>query len=301
MSSIDIQTSGLTKYYGSSLGIANLNMTVQRGEIFGFCGPNGSGKTTTLRLLLGLIKPSKGGITLLDKQQDIGARDILSDIGYLPGDIGLYGDLSGIQYLKHLMKLRRRANRNNIRERMEYLIDRFNIDVHRLIESYSKGMKQIIGIIQAFMHEPQLLILDEPSAGLDPIMQESLYELLREMRHQGKTVLFSSHVLSEVGRMCDRVGFVKKGELICTKDVKKVAKTAGHNITLRLSTPLQHIPDEIRSLAGVRDTTIRDDVWEFNYTGEIKLLIQCLAGMPVRDMVCEKPHIEEVFYKYYED
>ena len=276
-------------------------MTVQRGEIFGFCGPNGSGKTTTLRLLLGLIKPSEGQITLLDKNQDEGAKDILSDIGYLPGDIGLYEDLTGMQYLKYLMKLRKRGKRDNIRKRMEYLIDRFSIDVHRLIESYSKGMKQIIGIIQAFMHEPQLLILDEPSAGLDPIMQESLYELLQEMRHQGKTVLFSSHVLSEVGRMCDRVGFVKKGELICIKDVNEVANTVGQNITLRLSTPLQRIPDEIGLLAGVRDTTLRGEVLAFNYIGEIKRLIQCLAGMPVEDMVCEKPNIEEVFYTYYED
>ena len=278
MSSIDIQTSDLTKLYGASVGIANLDMTVQRGEIFGFCGPNGSGKTTTLRLLLGLIKPSKGRMTLLDKNQDVRAKDILSDIGYLPGDIGLYEDLTGIQYLTYLMKLRKRGKRDNIEKRMEYLIDRFGIDVNRIIESYSKGMKQIIGIIQALMHEPQLLILDEPSAGLDPIMQERLYELLQEMRNKGKTVLFSSHVLSEVGRMCDRVGFVKQGELICIKDVNEVAKTAGQNITLRLSTPLQRIPDEIGLLAGVRDPMLRAEALAFNYTGEIKPLIQCLAG-----------------------
>ena len=301
MSSIDIQTSGLTKYYGSSLGIANLNMVVQRGEIFGFCGPNGSGKTTTLRLLLGLIKPSKGKMTLLDKNQDIGSKEILSNIGYLPGDIGLYKDLTGIQYLTYLMKLRKRRNCDGIRERMEYLIDRFNIDIHRIIESYSKGMKQIIGIIQAFMHDPQLLILDEPTAGLDPIMQEFLYELLQEMRHKGKTVLFSSHILSEVGRMCDRVGFVKKGELVCIKDVGKVKKSTGNNITVRLSTPLQRIPDEIRLLEGVRGAKVRGDVLEFNYTGSMRLLIQCLAGMPVENLVCEKPKIEEIFYKYYED
>jgi len=301
MSSIDIQTSDLTKLYGASVGIANLDMTVQRGEIFGFCGPNGSGKTTTLRLLLGLIKPSKGRMTLLDKNQDVRAKDILSDIGYLPGDIGLYEDLTGIQYLTYLMKLRKRGKRDNIEKRMEYLIDRFGIDVNRIIESYSKGMKQIIGIIQALMHEPQLLILDEPSAGLDPIMQERLYELLQEMRNKGKTVLFSSHVLSEVGRMCDRVGFVKQGELICIKDVNEVAKTAGQNITLRLSTPLQRIPDEIGLLAGVRDPMLRAEALAFNYTGEIKPLIQCLAGMPVEDMVCEKPNIEEIFYTYYED
>jgi len=301
MSSIDIQTSDLTKLYGASVGIANLDMTVQRGEIFGFCGPNGSGKTTTLRLLLGLIKPSKGRMTLLDKNQDVRAKDIHSDIGYLPGDIGLYEDLTGIQYLTYLMKLRKRGKRDNIEKRMEYLIDRFGIDVNRIIESYSKGMKQIIGIIQALMHEPQLLILDEPSAGLDPIMQERLYELLQEMRNKGKTVLFSSHVLSEVGRMCDRVGFVKQGELICIKDVNEVAKTAGQNITLRLSTPLQRIPDEIGLLAGVRDPMLRAEALAFNYTGEIKPLIQCLAGMPVEDMVCEKPNIEEIFYTYYED
>jgi ABC-2 type transport system ATP-binding protein len=283
------------------MGIANLNMTVQRGEIFGFCGPNGSGKTTTLRLLLGLIKPSQGEITLLGKKQDMSSRSILSDIGYLPGDIGLYEDLTGSQYLKYLMKLRKRRNRNSIRQRMEYLIDRFSIDVHRVIASYSKGMKQIIGIIQAFMHEPQLLILDEPSAGLDPIMQERLYELLQEMRQEGKTILFSSHVLSEVGRMCDRVGFVKQGELICVKDVKQVAKSTGHNITVRLSTPLQRIPDEIGLLDGVRGAKIQEYVLAFNYTGEIKRLIQCLAGMSVEDVVCEKPDIEEVFYSYYED
>jgi len=276
-------------------------MTVHRGEIFGFCGPNGSGKTTTLRLLLGLIKPSKGDITLLGQKQDMRSRDILSDIGYLPGDIGLYKDLTGIQYLTYLMKLRQRGNCDRIRQRMGSLIDRFGIDVHRVIESYSKGMKQIIGIIQAFMHEPQLLILDEPSAGLDPIMQERLYEVLWEMREMGKTVLFSSHVLTEVARMCDRVGFVKQGELIGIKDVGQVAKTAGRNITVRLSTPLQRIPDEIGLLDGVRGTLVQEDVLTFNYTGEIKRLLECLAGMAVEDMVCEKPDIEGSFYSYYED
>lgn len=301
MSSIDIQTSGLTKYYGSSLGIANLNIIVRRGEIFGFCGPNGSGKTTTIRLLLGLIKPSQGKITLLDKSLDIGSKEILRDIGYLPGDIGLYKDLTGIQYLKHLMKLREKRKYDGIKERMEHLVSRFNIDVQRKIKSYSKGMRQIIGITQAFMHEPQLLILDEPTVGLDPIMQELLYSLLQETRNKGKTVLFSSHILSEVGRMCDRVGIVRKGKLIRTEDVGKIKKHAGNNIAVELSTPLQRIPNEIRLLEGVRNLSIQDDVIEFNYTGEMKLLIQCLAKMPVENFVCEKPKIEEEFYKYYED
>jgi ABC-2 type transport system ATP-binding protein len=216
-----IEATDLTKYYGSSRGVIDLNLSVQRGEIFGFLGPNGAGKTTTIRLFISLIAPSKGNIYLLGKESKKGDKELLQKIGYLSGEIGLYHDLTGMEYLRHLMKLRGGNQMKISGKKMDSLIERFNTDLHRKIKKYSSGMKQIVAIIQAFMHDPILLILDEPTRGLDPLMQEQFHDLLREEKSRGKTIFLSSHNLREVEKVCDRVGVIKEGRLILVEEIEK--------------------------------------------------------------------------------
>ena len=192
-----ITTRGLTKYYGRFTGVEDLNLSVRQGEIYGFLGPNGAGKTTTIRLLLGLLKPSSGNMRIMGRETARFQKEPANLIGYLPGEIGLYKDLTGKAYLQHFMELRTGKVDHARRLRMEGLMHRFNIAFDKKIAAYSKGMRQVIGIIQAFMHNPRLLILDEPTAGLDPIMQELFYEFLLEEKEAGKTIFFSSHILKE--------------------------------------------------------------------------------------------------------
>lgn len=297
--SISIQTYNLTKCYGTSPGVSEINLNVKQGEIFGFLGPNGAGKTTTIRLLLGLIKPSKGTIQLFGKDIAIFLNESLHDIGYLPGDIGLYRDLTGIQYLTHFMKLRKKHADDDFHYRLDQLMHKFNIDFQKKIKSYSKGMRQILGIIQAFMHEPQLLILDEPTTGLDPMMQEVFYDLLFEMKSKGRTIFLSSHILGEVERVCDRVGIIKKGKYIRTEELDKDNMLIGKKITLTISS--EQIPNSLKNLNGVKELTMIKNRLDFFYSGDIFSLIQCLAQLKVMDLLCETPSIEDVFFNYYKD
>jgi ABC-2 type transport system ATP-binding protein len=297
--SMTIKTCNLTKYYGSSPGVLDLNLTIQHGEIFGFLGPNGAGKTTTIRSLLGLIKPSKGGIQLFGKNITTHLSDCLQDIGYLPGDIGLYKDFTGIQYLTHFMKLRKKEQDENSQNRLKQLITSFNIDFEKKIKSYSKGMRQIVGIIQAFLHAPKLLILDEPTTGLDPMMQEVFYNLLIEMKKMGKTIFLSSHILNEVERVCDRVGIIKKGKYLCTENLKEKNVLIGKKITLTI--PSEQIPDCLKNLSGVQELTVTKGKINFFYSGDISALLQCLTLLNVKDLSCETPSIEDAFFNYYKD
>jgi len=210
-----IETQGLTNYYGKTRGIEDLNLSVKEGEIFGFLGPNGAGKTTTLRLLLDLIHPSSGQAKIfgLDSHKD--NLEIKQRIGYIPGELNLYRNMRGRDLLNYLARFYNGLDSVFIIG----LTKRFKLDLERKIKTYSKGMKQMLGVIQAFMNDPDLLILDEPTSGLDPFMQQEIYNLFRETKEKGKTIFLSSHNLYEIQKICDRVGIVREGHLVAIENI----------------------------------------------------------------------------------
>jgi ABC-2 type transport system ATP-binding protein len=296
-----IELKGLTKYYGSYPGIISINLGINKGEIFGFLGPNGAGKSTTIRCIIGLIKPTRGEIFVFGKIKKARHIEIFKDIGYLPGDIGLYKDLNGNEYLNHLLRLRMGKNYRERNDKLVSLQKRFNIRFDRKINTYSKGMRQITGIIQAFMHNPQLLILDEPTTGLDPMMQEEFFNLILEEKKDGKTIFLSSHILSEIEKVCDRAGIIKNGKLIYVEEINRYRTMLGKNIKVEpMESPektLKIINDIIESEKAV----LRNGRIEFYYQGEIQKLIKQLSQLRVKDFTCETPRIEDIFFRYYED
>jgi ABC-2 type transport system ATP-binding protein len=291
----------LTKYYGSSPGIIDINLEIHEGEVFGFLGPNGAGKSTTIRLIIGLIKPTRGKIAVFGKDKIAHHVKIIKDIGYLPGDIGLYKELTGNEYLYHFLKLRTGKNYRHYDENLMSLQTRFNIRFDKKIKTYSKGMRQIIGIIQALMHNPRLLILDEPTSGLDPFMQEEFYNLVLEEKKKGKTLFLSSHILSEVEKVCDRVGIIKQGKLIHVEEMSNYRTMVGKNVKVETLEPPERAVEKLSNLIEPRKFTIKNGRIEFYFNGDMQKLIDQLAGMKVRDFICETPRIEDVFFRYYED
>src|SRR5690242_7178177 len=229
-----IETRGLTKQYGRQLApaLADLDLTVESGEIFGFLGTNGAGKSTTIRLLLGFLHPSRGVAHVLGHDIDRGSVEIRRRTGYLPGRIAFWDGLTGERLLDELAAMSGRAP-----TRRAELLDRLELGdvLRRPVRDYSRGMRQKLGIIQALQHDPELAILDEPSEGLDPLMQRAFYEILEELRAAGRTIFFSSHVLSEVERICDRVAIVRRGRLVALEDVAALLERRKRNVEMRLA------------------------------------------------------------------
>ena len=298
---VAIVTTGLTKHYGTTIGIADLNLEVRRGEVCGFVGPNGAGKTTTIRLLLGLLRPTRGNIKILGRNINRNPQTLLHRIGYLPGDVGLYRDMTGIQYLHHLLRLKTRKPSADILKRVEDLQCRFDIDFHRKIGVYSKGMRQIVGIIQAFMHNPELIILDEPTSGLDPMMQERFYELLAEERERGTSIFLSSHILTEVTRVCDRVMLVKDGHLVRVDEIETYKTRLGKRITLQTDFPDGELHESLKRLEGISGITVKGNQIQFFFNGDMKSLILFMAQIEVADFLCEPLGIEHVFLDFYRE
>lgn len=294
-----IELNGLTRYYGATRGIENLDLQVQAGEILGFLGPNGAGKTTTIRLLLGLIRPNQGTIRLLGKDMSEHFPELRRQLGYLPGDLGLYPDLSGRDYLRHMLRLHAGSAANP--NKLEELAELFGFAFDKPIRTYSKGMRQILGIIQAFAHSPELLILDEPTTGLDPLNQELFYQMVSRERSAGTTVFFSSHILSEVQRVCDRVAMVRQGRLVQIQDVHQLRAKIGKRIRLTSSSGRVQVTAALNDLAGVYQLATRGDIVEFQYTGAINNLLHQLANMPIDDLICVNPEIEEIFFDLYRE
>jgi ABC-2 type transport system ATP-binding protein len=295
-----IEMHGLTKHYGSARGIADLELAINEGEIFGFLGPNGAGKTTTIRLLLGLMKPSAGSIDILGKKLAGHRQEILNDIGYLPGDFGLYQELSGLDFIRHLLNARGLPDNKPVRDKTEELVRRFGFDLKGKIKTYSKGMKQIVGIIQAFCHDPKLVILDEPTSGLDPLVQEKFYELLHQEQRRGITVFLSSHILKEVERVCDRVGIIKEGKLAFVEDLKKYRSLVGKKITLDLILgDSLHILNSLKKGFGVTEISSSEKRLEFFYKGDIQRLLEYIGGLQITNILIEVPTLEDFFLSYY--
>ena len=290
-----IETEGLTKLYGSQRGIEDVSFAVEAGEVFGFLGPNGAGKTTTIRTLLDLIHPSAGSARLfgLDSRRDSVA--IRARLGNLPGDFGFGRETSGGEALRLLARLRGVEGLG----RAEALAKRFHADLERPLSQLSRGNRQKIGLILATFHEPELLILDEPTGGLDPLMQAEFLALLAEERERGAAVFVSSHDLDEVQRICDRVGIVRKGRLIAVERIEDLLGKARRRVTLRVAAPAGL--RALGGLAGVSGLEIDGERVSFELAGDFDAVIAALAPHHVLDLEAVHPSLEEVFLAYYRE
>jgi ABC-2 type transport system ATP-binding protein len=288
-----IRTEKLTKYYGSHRGIIEVNLEVDKGEVFGFLGPNGAGKTTTIRVLLDLIRPTSGKAFVFDIESSADPAAIHRRIGYLPGEFALYDRLTGGQTLEYFGNLRGGVDRAY----QAQLIERFDLDPSRRFREYSKGNKQKVGLVAALQHKPELLLLDEPTAGLDPLIQQTFFELLRESVKDGGTVFLSSHILSEVERSCDRVAIIREGRLVRVDRVDALRDLAHHQVELRFAGPAP--VTEFKKLSGVSDVEVEDHVLRLRVLGAITPVVQAAARLGVIDFLSHEPSLEETFLAQY--
>jgi ABC-2 type transport system ATP-binding protein len=294
MTEAAISINKLTKNYGSSRGISNVDLEVATGEVFGFIGPNGAGKSTTIRTMLDLIRPSSGSAKILGLDSRQHSVEIHRRVGYLAGDMETDPGLSGRQYLEYAASLRGGVSR----ELMDKYIKRLQCDTKKKIKHLSRGNKQKIGLVAALMHDPDLLILDEPTSGLDPLVQAEFNNIIKEQVAKGKTAFISSHILSEVQSICDRVGFIREGKLIKVQSVDSLINEAYRKV--RVSFKKAPALAEVKALKGVMDAAATKDTITFSYHGEAKPLIKWLAGQDVTDVVIDEAHLEDVFMEYYE-
>ena len=292
---IVIRTEGLAKDFGGGTGLLGIDLEVRRGEIFGFLGPNGAGKSTAMRTLLNLIQPTAGSATIfgLDIVRD--SREIRARVGYLPGDFELYGDLTGAELLDYFAALRGGVDRA-VRDD---LCERFSAQTDRPIRDLSTGNRQKIGLVQALMHEPELLILDEPIAGLDPLVQQSFHSLLAQLREQGRTVFLSSHTLSEVERVAERVAVLREGRLVVVDELENLLELAVQ--TLEVEFAATPDLDELRAIPGVRSVSLGHGHVVINYEGSPDALIKALARHEVVRIRSRGEDLEEVFLRFYRD
>ena len=286
-----IEIKGLTKYYGKHMGIENVSLAVEEGEIFGFIGPNGAGKSTTIRVLLALIKPTAGGATIFGKDCVKDAADIARDVGYLPGESAYYDNMT----VRELAKYAADLYGKNCDGRTEELSGRLQLDLKRKIADLSLGNKKKAGIVCALLHSPKLIILDEPTNGLDPLIQQEFYSILREENARGATVFFSSHVLSEVQKICDRVAIIKEGGVV---GVQKISELRA-NSHKKISVTADAIPEGHFGVPGVENYSQEGGAAEFMFMGDVADILARLASLRVRDLLIEEPTLEEIFMHYY--
>jgi len=288
-----ISTQGLTKHYGSIPALEDLTLDVHAGEIFGFLGPNGAGKSTMIRTLLGFLHPTHGSAEVLGMDTATRSVEIRTLTGYLPGGIALYDSLTGEQVLDYLARLQGREA-----YRRAELIDRLQMpaaDLRRRVRDYSRGMRQKIGVIQALQHDPELAILDEPSEGLDPLMQQAFYGILTDLRAEGRTIFFSSHVLSEVERVCDRVGIIRHGRLMAVHEVRELLARRRRKVSIQWRGAA---PDPT-TLPGLDDVTVDGDRLFGTLHGEVAEFVRAIASPSLEDLTIEPASLEEAFLEYY--
>lgn len=299
-----LEIAGLTKYYGDIRGVENLNLSVEQGEFFGFIGPNGAGKSTTIRALLGLIKSNKGTAKILGMDYIKDQTEIMKHIGYLPSEVNLYGQLSGLEFLKYNARFYGAVDM----ERIQSLADWFEFDLSRPIEELSFGNRKKIGIIQAMLHKPKLLIMDEPTGGLDPLMQAKFFELLKLENEKGTTIFFSSHTLSEVQRFCERVAVIRDGQILEVstveklrqKQLKKVRITFNGHSKNPSKFSQSHSFEESLKIDGVYSfKAIQNGAFTFDFDGKYPELFSVLSQWPVKGFTMEEPALEEIFMHYY--
>jgi ABC-2 type transport system ATP-binding protein len=289
-----IRTEGLTKSYGTRRGVFDLDLDVREGEIFGFLGPNGAGKTTAIRLLLDLIRPASGRALVFGRDCRNDAPAVHRLTGYLPGEFALDPKLTGRQLVTYLGNLRGRVDWPFV----ESIAKRLELELDRPFGDYSRGNKQKVGLVQALMHRPKLLILDEPTTGLDPLNQEASLALVREARSDGATVFFSSHILSEVEEVCDRVGFIREGRLVRVGPVHEVVRVKGHAVAADCAIA----PDAaaFAALPRVTNVEVKDRSVRFHVAGDMREALQVLARFEPVELVSREPSLTEIFVGLYE-
>ena len=292
---IIINTAKLTKFYGKQLGIEDVDLEVQRGEVFGYLGPNGAGKTTTIRTLLDFIRPTRGAATVFNLDIRQSSVEIHRRVGYLNGELALYNDMTGEDLLKYLGNLRGGLDWKYVRE----LAARFECDLPRRIQGLSMGNKQKLGLLQAFMHKPELLILDEPTNGLDPLMQHQFYDLLNETKKEGRTVFLSSHILPEVEKVCDRVGIIRQGRLVTVETIESLKSHSVRQLEILFTGTVPK--DKFINIPGVRDIVLQDNILTCTVVGSLDALVKAVAQFEVVNIISHEPTLEEIFMTYYNE
>jgi ABC-2 type transport system ATP-binding protein len=291
-----ISVNKLTKHYGTSRGVDDVSFEVTEGEAFGFLGPNGAGKTTTIRTLMGLLRPTSGGATIGGLDCWAQSTEVKRLVGYLPGEFTLDPALTGAQILQYLANLRGGVDQAYLRQ----LVERIELDPSRRFRDYSRGNKQKVGLVQAFMHRPRLLIFDEPTSGLDPLNQQEFYRMVAEVKAEGRTVFLSSHNLPEVEHTCDRVGIIREGRLANVDAVHTLKDLQHHEV--EISFPAQASAEWLNAIAGVRDVEVVNGGRTLRLTvqGDMAALLQAAAQHGATNLTTREPSLEEIFLRYYQ-
>ena len=284
----------LKKSYGKIQAVNGISMSVEHGEIFGFLGPNGAGKTTTIRCMLDVIRPTRGTIRILGMDAQRDKLALHQYIGYLPGDVHLPGQMTGKQIINYFSRLQ-----GTEPVLLKDLVARFDVEMKRPLKGYSKGMRQKIGIVLAFMCDPQVLILDEPTSGLDPLLQKVFNEFLLEEQARGKTIFMSSHIMSEVEKVCHRIAVIRNGELVTVEEVETLREKAGQRVTVEFGDPVTE--EELTRIPGVSMVKKSNGHYQFNVSGSMDPLIKALSRHEVIRLQVEEAPLEEVFLKFYEE
>ncbi|HAY84336.1 MAG TPA: ABC transporter [Chloroflexi bacterium] len=287
-----IELSNLTKYYGKARGIIDVSLNVEEGEIFGFIGPNGAGKSTTIRLFLSLIYPTSGGMKIFGKDVLKFGHELRQEIGYLPSEVFYYEGMKVLDLLKYSASFYKKDCMDRIYELSELM----ELDLKRRIDDLSYGNKKKVGIVQGLLHQPKLIVLDEPTAGLDPLMQQKFFQLIREENQRGATIFFSSHILGEVQKMCNRVAIIKDGSIINLQDIKTLQKDNYKKIYVVAS----DLQTDRFMVEGVSNLQKENGAVRFFYKGDINLITRLISEKEVTDVTIEEPSLEEIFMHYYE-
>lgn len=286
-----IKLDALTKYYGKNKGIENLSLEVEDKDIYGFIGPNGAGKSTTIRLLMNFIFPTSGDIKIFNKDVLKESEMIRRQIGYLPSEVYYYDTIKVEDLLKYSAKLKGVKDMSHV----NYLTDAFDLDTKKKFGQLSFGNKKKVGVVQALMHQPDLLILDEPTNGLDPLVQKTLMELLRDANKQGATVFFSSHTLSVVQKMCNKIGIIKDGEMLEVETYESMKDKKLKKVIVET----KELPEILKNHEFVEKLTHREGVHEFYYRGDVNRLFEYMIGTDIKDFTMSEPELEEIFMHFY--
>ena len=293
---IAIHTEGLTKHYGDVHALVDLDLDVTAGEVFGFLGPNGAGKTTMIRTVLDEIRPTAGRASIMGLDSHESAVEIRSHIGYVPGDLAMYPNLTGRDTLTYFANLRGGVDWSYVDD----LVNRLDADLSKKVGDLSSGNRQKVGLIQAFMNRPDVLIMDEPSSGLDPLVQREFQAMMREVAVEGRAVFLSSHTLSEVQRAADRVGIIRHGRLVAVETVSDLRSKAMRRVEFEFDTSVD--PAVFEAVPGVRDVTVENHRAVLSFDGKIHDLLKTVADRyDIVDMTSQEADLEEIFLTYYRD
>ena len=290
-----IETKNLSKSYGDILAISNIDLEIPKGQVFGYLGPNGAGKTTTIKLLMDFIRPTKGTAKIFGLDSRENSVDIKKKVGYLPGDIVLYDQMTGNELLKYFCNMRKQSDWQFVIK----LAERLDVNLEMKIKKLSRGNRQKLGLIQAFMHKPELIIMDEPSSGLDPLLQQEFYTMVDEVKSDGRTIFISSHILPEVERICDQVGIIREGKLITVEQVNNLKDRSIQELEIHFGSNVSK--EKFTKIPGLKSIHMDNTILFCTVIGSPDQLIKTAACFEVTKIISHQPSLEDVFLSYYGD